>query len=426
MMNDAQIELDLSLVNEIYRPYLTEYARTQIYFGGASSGKSVFLAQRAVADMLQGGRNYLVVRQVGRTLRGSVYTEISKVIIQWGLQGFFTISKSDMLITCANGYQIIFGGLDDVEKLKSLTPLKGVITDAWVEESTELERASLKQLYKRQRGGDPKVPKRMVLSFNPVLKSHWIYEDFFSKIAWADDQTSYSSDGLTILKTTYKDNKFLAPADIADLENETDSYYYNVYTRGNWGTLGAVIFTNWKTADLSDADSEYYLPEAQRTNRRIGLDFGFSADPAAMAVTHYDKAHKRIYVYDELYQTGMTNDVLADEVKKLAARDYVTCDSAEPKSIAELNQFGVNAMGAKKGKDSVVFGIQWLQQQEIIVDKRCINMRNELQQYKWKEDASGRALRVPVDRNNHLIDGLRYAFEDDMIEQSVQFAPSIW
>lgn len=426
MMNDAQIELDLSLVNEIYRPYLTEYARTQIYFGGASSGKSVFLAQRAVADMLQGGRNYLVVRQVGRTLRGSVYTEIAKVIIQWDLQGFFTISKSDMLITCANGYQIIFGGLDDVEKLKSLTPLKGVITDIWAEESTELERASLKQLYKRQRGGDPKVPKRMVLSFNPVLKSHWIYEDFFSKIAWADDQTSYSSDGLTILKTTYKDNKFLAPADIADLENETDSYYYNVYTCGNWGTLGAVIFTNWKTADLSDADGDYYLPEAQRTNRRIGLDFGFSADPAAMAVTHYDKAHKRIYVYDELYQTGMTNDVLADEVKKLVARDYVTCDSAEPKSIAELNQFGVNAMGAKKGKDSVVFGIQWLQQQEIIVDKRCINMRNELQQYKWKEDASGRALRVPVDRNNHLIDGLRYAFEDDMIEQSVQFAPSIW
>ena len=426
MMNDAQIELDLSLVNEIYRPYLTEYARTQIYFGGASSGKSVFLAQRAVADMLQGGRNYLVARQVGRTLRGSVYTEIAKVIIQWGLQGFFTISKSDMLITCANGYQIIFGGLDDVEKLKSLTPLKGVITDIWAEESTELERASLKQLYKRQRGGDPSIPKRLTLSFNPIIQSHWLYEDFFSKIAWADDQTSYSSDGLTILKSTYKDNKFLAPADIADLENETDSYYYNVYTCGNWGTLGAVIFTNWKTADLSDADSEYYLPEAQRTNRRIGLDFGFSSDPAAMAVTHYDKAHKRIYVYDELYQTGMTNDVLADEVKKLANRDYVTCDSAEPKSIAELNQFGVNAMGAKKGKDSVVFGIQWLQQQEIIVDKRCINMRNELQQYKWKEDASGRALRVPVDRNNHLIDGLRYAYEDDMIEQSVQFAPSIW
>lgn len=425
-MNSTQIELDLTMVNAVYRPYLTDNTRTQIFFGGSSSGKSVFLAQRAVSDMLQGGRNYLVVRQVGRTLRGSVYTEIAKVIIQWGLQGFFTISKSDMLITCANGYQIIFGGLDDVEKLKSLTPIKGVITDIWVEEATETERATIKQLYKRQRGGDASIPKRMILSFNPIIQSHWIFEDFFSKVAWADDQTQYQGGGLSILKTTYKDNRFLTPEDVYDLENEPDQYYRDVYTFGRWGVLGNVIFTNWKTADLSDTESEYYLPEAQRTNRRTGLDFGFSSDPAAMPVTHYDKARKRIYVYDELYQTGLTNDVLAEEVKKLINKDYVTCDSAEPKSIAELNQFGVNALGAKKGKDSVVFGIQWLQQQEIIVDVHCVNTRNELQQYKWKEDASGRALRVPVDRNNHLIDGLRYAYEDDMIDQGVQYAPSIW
>ena len=425
-MSDRNIELDLTMVNEVYRPYLTENARTQVYFGGSSSGKSVFMAQRAVADVLAGKRNYLILRQVGRTLRGSVYTEIGKVIIQWGLQGFFNVNKSDMLITCANGRQIIFGGLDDVEKLKSLTPLKGVITDIWVEEATETERDTIKQLYKRQRGGDPDVPKRLTLSFNPIIQSHWIYEDFFSKIAWADDQTSYSGDGLSILKTTYKDNKFLTPNDVADLENETDPYYFNVYSLGNWGILGNVIFTNWKNADLSDTESEYYLPEAQRTNRRNGLDFGFSSDPAAMPVTHYDKAHKRIYIYDELYQTGLTNDVLAEEVTKLINKDYVACDSAEPKSIAELNQFGVNALGAKKGKDSVVFGIQWLQQQEIIVDKRCVNSRNELQQYKWKEDASGRAMRVPVDRNNHLIDGLRYAYEGDMIDQGVQYAPSIW
>lgn len=425
-MTNTQIELDLTMVNAVYRPYLTDYARTSIFFGGSSSGKSVFLAQRAVADVLTGGRNYLVVRQVARTLKRSVYTEIGKVIIQWGLQGFFEVSKTDMLITCINGYQIIFGGLDDVEKVKSMTPAKGAITDIWVEEATETDKDTIKQLYKRQRGGDPKVPKRMTLSFNPIIQSHWIYEDFFGKIAWADEQTQYQGAGLSILKTTYKDNRFLTPEDVFDLENEADQYYRDVYTLGKWGVLGNVIFTNWKSADLSDTESEYYLPEAQRTNRRNGLDFGFSSDPAAMPVTHYDKAHKRIYIYDELYQRGLTNDVLAEEVKKLINKDYVTCDSSEPKSIAELTQYGVNSMGAKKGKDSVVFGIQWLQQQEIIVDIHCVNSRNELQQYKWKEDASGRAMRVPVDRNNHLIDGLRYAYEDDMIDQGVQYAPSIW
>ena len=421
-----EVLIDPEVFNDVYLPHLNNVARTQIFFGGSSSGKSVFLAQRDVMDVMKGGRNFLVCRQVGRTLRGSVVEEIHKVIRRWNCDDLFDINKSDGTITCKNGYQIVFTGLDDTEKLKSITPAKGVFTDARIEEATECDKDSIKQIFKRQRGGDSSVPKRLTLSFNPILQSHWLYDEYFKTIGWADDQTEYHSDELTILKTTYRDNKFLTPDDIADLENETDKYYYNVYTRGNWGTLGAVIFTNWKVADLSNTESEYYLPEAQRTNRRIGLDFGFSSDPAAMVVTHYDRAHKRIYIYDELYQTGLTNDVLAEEVKNLIHKDYVTCDSAEPKSIAELNQFGVNALGANKGKDSVVFGIQWLQQQEIIVDVSCINSRNELQQYKWKEDASGRAMRVPVDRNNHLIDGLRYAYEDDMIDQGVQYAPSIW
>lgn len=425
-MSEKIIELDLTMVNEVYQLYLTENARTQIYFGGSSSGKSVFMAQRAVADLLAGKRNYLILRQVGRTLRGSVYTEIGKVIIQWGLQRFFSVNKSDMLITCLNGRQIIFAGLDDVEKLKSLTPAKGVITDIFVEEATETERDTIKQLYKRQRGGDPDVPKRMMLSFNPIIQSHWIYEEYFSQIAWADEQTEYRSNELSILKTTYKDNRFLTPEDVADLENETDSYYYNVYSLGNWGVLGNVIFTNWVVADLNDPEDPYYLPETQRTNRRHGLDFGFSSDPAAAPFTHYDRARKRIYIYGEFYERGLTNDRLAEELKKIIAKDYIICDSAEPKSIAELSQYEINAMGAKKGKDSVIFGIQWLQQQEIIVDKSCVNSRNELQQYKWKEDASGRAMRIPVDRHNHLIDGLRYAYEDDMLEQHVEYLPGLY
>lgn len=420
------IDVHTSVFNKVYRPYLHNEARTQIYYGGSSSGKSVFLAQRAVYDLLNGGRNYLVVRQVGRTLRGSVFTEIQKVISTWGLRDLFTANRSDMLITCRNGYQIIFGGLDDVEKLKSLTPSKGAITDIWVEEATETSFDSSKQLLKRQRGGSDSIAKRITLSFNPIYKSHWIYEEYFKSLGWADEQTKHTDDELTILKTTYKDNRFLTKGDIYDLENEQDQYYRDVYTYGNWGVLGNVIFKNWKVADLSDPVSEYYLPVEQRTNRRHGLDFGFSSDPAAMPMTHYNRARQRIYVYDEIYETGLTNDVLAALILDKIGRDLVIPDSAEPKSIEELRQRGVNAMGAQKGKDSVLFGIQWLQQQEIIVDKACINMQNELTQYKWREDANGEAMRIPVDRNNHLIDALRYAYENDMLQSGVKYAPSIW
>lgn len=409
MTRTIEVEIDKAVINPAFLPHLNNPTRTQIFYGGSGSGKSVFLAQRCVYDLMRGGRNYLITRQVGRTLRGSVFTEVLKVISEWGVSALFSVNKSDMLITCQNGYQIIFAGLDDIEKLKSLTPAKGALTDIWIEEATETELATVKQLYKRQRGGDEKTAKRLILSFNPILQSHWIYTEYFSKVAWADDQTQYNGDDLTILKTWYIHNKFLTPDDVRDLENETDPYYRNVYTLGNWGVLGNVIFTNWRVEDLSGKHDQF-------TNRRHGLDFGFSSDPAAMPVTHYDKKNKTIYIFDELYERGLTNDLLAASITDKIGKDYVTCDSAEPKSIQELRQHGVNAMPAKKGKDSVLFGIQWLQQQTVIIDSKCINARNEFSQYKWKEDAAGNAIRQPVDKNNHLIDGTRYAYEDDMIE----------
>lgn len=414
MQTDYDVTIDPAVFNPVYLPHLNNMTRTQIYYGGSSSGKSVFIVgQRTVYDMLKGGRNYLIVRQVARTVRNSVYNEILKVIHDWGVADLFNVNKSDMVITCANGYQILFGGLDDVEKMKSITPAKGVITDIVIEEATEAERATVKQLYKRQRGGDDSIPKRLVLLFNPVLQSHWIYTDFFAPIAWADNQTVHSGDDLFILKTTYKDNCFLTPDDVRDLENETDPYFFNVYSLGNWGVLGNVIFTNWRVEDLS------YMRD-QFTNRRNGLDFGFSSDPAALSVSHYDRMYKTIYIFGELYETGLTNDLLAVEVRGQIGRELVTCDSSEPKSVVELQRNGVNARGARKGKDSVNYGIQWLQQQKIVIDVGCINHRNEFQQYKWKEDASGNAMRVPVDKHNHLIDALRYAYEDDAAEYGVQ------
>ena len=403
-----EVEIHTEVFNDAYLPYLNDETETQIIYGGSASGKSVFaIGQRTVYDLMNGGRNYLITRQVGRTIKNSVFNEIIKVINEWNVNKLFSINKSDYVITCNNGYQILFAGLDDVEKLKSITPTKGVITDVIVEEATETERASVKQLEKRLRGGDEQTRKRMTLLFNPILQTHWIYQEYFENIGWADSQKEYHSEKLSILKTTYKDNRFLTQQDKERLENETDPYYHNVYTLGNWGVLGSVIFKNWRVEDLSQM-------QAQFTNPRIGLDFGYSSDPAAVAITHYDRARKTIYFYDELYECGLTNDLLAGEVKNKIGDNYVTCDSAEPKSIAELQQYGISAKSANKGKDSVLHGIQWLQQQTIILDVKCINARNELQTYKWKEDAGGNALPVPLDKNNHLIDALRYAYEDEM------------
>lgn len=411
----VDVNVNEEVFNPVYIPQLENMARVQIMFGGSSSGKSKFKAQQAVIDVMRGGRNYLVCRQVKDTVLGSVSQEINRVITEWGLEELFDINKTDGTVTCINGYQIIYAGLDKVEKLKSKVTLKGAITDIWVEEATETERASIKQLMKRQRGGDDKTPKRLHLTFNPVLQSSWIYKDYFSGLGWADDQKEYISPDLTILKTTHKDNKFLTEEDHAGLENEDDDYFYQVYTLGNWGVLGDVIFKNWIVANLSDPMSEYYLPESQRTNRRNGLDFGFSSHPAAVGVSHYDRTRKRIYFYKELYETGLTNDILAERTKVMVGDDLVTCDSAEPKSVRELRNHGVNAVGAKKGPDSIRFGIDWLKQQVIIVDVSCINMQNELRQYHRKKDAGGNSLDEPVDKNNHLIDGgLRYAYEQDM------------
>ena len=405
-MTEVILDIDRAVMNKIYRPFLFKEApRYQVFYGGSSSGKSVFLAQRAVLDVIQGGRNYLVCRNVAKTIRNSVFNEINKAIEEFKLKEFFNINKSEMTITCNNGYQILFGGLDDTEKIKSITPLKGVITDIWVEEATEASYRDIKQLNRRLRGKVEKN-KRLILSFNPILQDHWIFEEYFQK--WEDNKQKIEDSEKVILKTTYKDNKFLAEEDIKDLENETDSYFYNVYTLGNWGTLGSVIFRNWRTEDLSDISDKLDV-------YRAGLDFGYAQDPAAIIYLAYSRKKQEIYILDEAYEKELGNDVLTEIAKeKVGNKLPIVADSAEPKSIAELKKLGLNITGAKKGKDSVNFGIQWLQRQNIVIDTSCQNFINEIRKYKWKEDAGGNPLPVPVDKDNHLIDALRYALEGDM------------
>lgn len=402
-----KLKINAKVFNLVYRKHLLHNQhRYQIYYGGASSGKSVAMAQRVVLDILQ-GRNYLVVRNVQNTIRRSCFNEILKVIASWKLTDYFQINKTDLVMTCQlNQAQILFAGLNDVEKIKSITPISGVITDIWVEEATETEYKDVKQLDKRLRGRS-RWKKRLTLTFNPILQDHWIYTEYFG--IWDDSKQFAESDDqdISILKTTYKDNRFLTKDDVSALENETDAYYYNVYTLGNWGTLGAVIFKNWRVEDLTE--------QAQSFDKiRHGLDFGFADDPNALPCMHYDRARKRLYIFDEFYAGDLTNDELADSIRPKVGSRVITCDNAEPKTIKELRLRGINAIAAKKGPGSVEAGIRFLQGLEIIIGTNCPNTKAEFSKYKWREDKNGNVLPVPVDKDNHLIDAIRYGLEDEI------------
>lgn len=392
-----------AVYNKVYRPFVNAQQRTQIFFGGSSSGKSRFLAQRVVQDLLAGGRNYLIVRNVHNTLKTSVYNEIVKVIQAWGLTREFNISGSSMTITCNNGYQAIFKGLDDVQKIKSITPIKGVITDIWVEEATETQYRDVKELSKRLRGIS-KRSKRVILSFNPIMRDHWIFKEWFAG-RFGDDDTFYQDDNALILKTTYKDNAFLTDQDRYELENEKDKYYYNVYTLGNWGVLGNLIFTNWEIADLS-----CYSQRFERFYN--GLDFGFTNDPTCMVRNAISHGEQAIYVMAGFYEYGLDNKVIAEKVLPIIGNEILRCDSAEPKSIYELRKYKVDAISAIKGKGSVNFGLQWLTRYKIIVERTLQGVINDLQLYQWQENRDGKVLNIPIDKNNHAPDAMRYSFSD--------------
>ena len=229
---NINIKISKKVFNDVYLPYLDNQDRYLLFYGGGSSGKSYFIAQRYIYKLIHPTRcNLLVVRQTGDTNRKSTFPLLKQVISNWNLSKHFKINESDMRIICKlTGNEVAFAGLDDVEKIKSITFANGELTDIWVEESTEAQEASINQLKVRLRGG--KTKKQMVLSFNPINIQHWIKKHFIdSKLA-------------TVCFSTYKDNKFLTDDDRKALEDlkYTDIYTYEVYCLGKWGILGKTVF----------------------------------------------------------------------------------------------------------------------------------------------------------------------------------------
>lgn len=229
---DVNIKISKKVFNDVYLPYLENQDRYLIFYGGGSSGKSYYIAQRFIFKLIHPTRcNLLVVRQTGDTNRKSTFPLLKQVISNWNLAEHFKVNESDMRIVCKlSGNEVAFAGLDDVEKIKSITFSNGELTDIWVEEATECQEADINQLKVRLRGGKSK--KQMVLSFNPINIQHWIKKHFIDS-------------GLaTVCFSTYKDNKFLTDDDRRALEDLklTDEYTYNVYCLGQWGIIGKTVF----------------------------------------------------------------------------------------------------------------------------------------------------------------------------------------
>ena len=387
-------------------PLFTNQSRYQVAWGGAGSGKSHIVARKILYRLLDESHcnhNFLIIRKVDRTIKRSVFALMKNIISKWGLLSDFDINQTDKtMIYRPTGAQIMFSGLDDVEKLKSI---EGV-TSIWVEEATELHQEDFEQLDLRLRGNTGAL-KQIILTLNPISDQHWIKRIFF------DDPI----EGCFALKTTFLDNSFIDDEYKMVMANKkkTNPRYYNIYALGNWGTAEGLVF-NRVTQRLIREDEVKGLDYVQ------GLDFGYTNDPSAFNQTYVDTKNKKIFVYDGFYRKGMSNAEIATEIITMLAHKYRTVgDSSEPKSIDYIRGKGVNIVGAAKGPDSIRMGLDFILEFEIVVNAHLVEFMLEFDNYAWATDKNGKALNKPCDDFNHFIDSLRYALEFMMRQQNIIF-----
>ena len=386
----ANLNID---INYSYETYFFDYShRFEVYYGGAGSGKSVFIAQKLIMKALRYNRKILVMRKVGSTLKDSVWQLVLDILVEWGRYNKCTINKSVFTIELENGSILLFKGMDDSEKIKSITG----ITDIWAEEATEFTEEDIEQLNLRLRAKTDNL--QMFFSFNPVSKANWVYRRWFAKGTVITDDT-------VVHQSTYKDNRFLPEDYIATIEKmaKTNPTYYRIYALGEFASLDKLVFSNWKIGKVEDTASWSLL---------CGLDFGYTNDPTAFVVSFVDG--QQLYIAKEFVRTGLLNNQIATAIKELGfSKSTIIADSAEVKSIEELKRDGLYRIyPAVKGQGSILQGIQKLQQYDIIVDQSCEHTITELQNYAWKKDRqSGEYINEPIDEFNHCIDALRYSLQ---------------
>ena len=399
-MSQIQLNLSKKLFNEVYYSDLFDYSsRYQIFYGGAGSGKSHYVFQKIIIKALKFKRKVLVIRKVARTLKDSCFQMALDTLGTYRIKELCKINNSTFSIELPNGSSFLFKGLDDSEKIKSITG----ITDIVIEEATEITQDEFTQLDLRLRAQEPNL--QIYLMFNPVSKMNWCYKYWFQ-----------NSTPAKIIKTTYKDFRFLPQDYILSLERmrETNFTYWNIYANGEFCSLDKLIYTNWKETT-----------EAPPQNLPLiaGLDFGYVNDASALVISRIDEENKKLYIIGEHYEKGLLNDALADIIKyKGIAKEIIIADSAEKKSIDEIKRAGVPRMRpAAKGQGSILQGIQKLQQYELLVSPQCVNTIIELQNYSWKKDKiTGEYINEPQDNYNHCLDALRYSLQCLENKQRIQ------
>jgi len=389
-----------------YKQFWNFKGRYRVVKGSRASKKSKTAALWFIWHMMKyPGANLLVIRKVFRTLKDSCFTELKWAINRLGVELLWNVKETPLEITHKQtGQKIFFRGLDEPLKVTSITVEHGSLCWMWIEEAYEItNEGDFNALDESIRGGlAPPLFKQITLTFNPWNEKHFIKARFFD-----------ASDGdVLALTTNYLCNEWLDEADRRVFESmrKNNPRRYRVAGLGDWGIVEGVIFENWEEAPF-DIDEVKRLPAVKSV---FGLDFGYTNDPTALFCGLIDVKAKTIWVFDELYKKGLSNENIYAEIDNMGFRkERIRADSAEPKSIDRLRELGMSHIrAARKGKDSVNNGIDFIQDFHIIVHPKCVNFLTEISNYTWENDKFGKKLNRPIDDFNHLMDAMRYALED--------------
>lgn len=365
--------------------------------GGRGSGKSSFVSIEILLSMLRNPLvNAIVYRKVGATLRESVYGQMVWAIEKLGLERYFKCRLAPLeLEYLPTGQRILFRGADDPGKSKSIKLARGWFGILWFEELAEFSGMEAIRTIKASvlRGGRAIT----IYTYNPPKsRNNWVNAEAMSIRA---DRLTHESSYLE-MPEEWLGETFLAEAE--QLKRTNERAYRHMYLGEITGT-GGQVFDNLALGTAREAGGTAFC----------GLDFGFAADPDAFIRAEWEPRTRRIRVLDEFYSVRTPVERLAEEVLKRAGDAVVRCDSADPRIIRELRERGVNAIAVKKGAGSIESGVRWLQELGAIeIDPGvCPNAAREFSGYEYRTDSNGNPIAELPDRDNHLIDALRYAVE---------------
>lgn len=403
---EGQIKHLPDLVGGGYGRFWNFRGRYRVVKGSRRSKKSKTMALWLITNMIAYPQsNALVVRKVYRTLKNSCFTELKWAIRRLGAESWWAIRESPLEMTyIPTSQKIYFAGLDDPLKITSISVEVGALTWMWVEEAYEItSEADFDTLAESMLGDLPEGHfKQITLTLNPWSDKTWIKKRFFDR---TDEDT-------LAITTNYLCNEWLSEADRKIFEDMRlrNPKRYRVAGLGEWGVSEGLIFENYRE-EAFDIDA---IRRISGVKSIFGLDFGYVNDPSALFCGLVDTSAKTLWVFDEMYEKGMSNERIHEQISRMGyAKEKIRADCAEPKSIDRLRELGLyRVRPARKGPDSIRSGIDALQDYKIIVHPRCANFLTEISCYCWDQDKNGKWLNKPVDDNNHLMDAMRYAFEE--------------